>query len=534
LGGHVAFDISRRMFINALGSSAGAAGLHRTFGAMGLLPAPVAYAGAPQLSPDRGRGSRVVILGAGIAGMTAGYRLRKAGYDCVILEARDRPGGRVWTLRGGDEVIETKSEQRVGWDRSQHLYFEAGASRISQHHTGVLDYCREFNIPLETYVSDNRAALLQTDNAFGGKPQSLRQVIMDGRGGVAALAAIAAGTSNPDILAFLAGFGALQNDLTYTGTGWAGYTTPPGGGLQAGEPVRPLPLDEIAKAVRKAPGEPRFLNPLIAMIFSQIWDQSPTMLQPVGGMVAIPRAFARSLGSTIRYQAQVLRIERAGERARVIWRDRRNATSHAIEADFVICTMPLPVLRNITADFSQPLRQAIDNGAKSYVPAGKIAFYSARRWWETDYHLYGGISWTSRDITQIWYPSHGFHEKNGIIMGGYMWDTLGETFAQNTPAQRIASAIRDAEGLHPGYASLVDRGVSVAWPNIPFSEGGWCEWSDHDRKTSYPLLVAGEGPFSFAGEHVSYIPGWQEGAIQSAHHAIQQITRKSRAVTSPH
>ena len=85
------------------------------------------------------------------------------------------------------------------------------------HHIGGL-----FFRIVGAVVSDNRAALLQTDNAFGGKPQSLRQVIMDGRGAVAALAAIAAGSSNPDILAFLEGFGALQRDMTYAGTGCSG------------------------------------------------------------------------------------------------------------------------------------------------------------------------------------------------------------------------------------------------------------------------------------------------------------------------
>jgi monoamine oxidase len=115
-----------------------------------------------------------------------------------------------------------------------------------------------------------------------------------------------------------------------------------------------------------------------------------------------------------------------------------------------------------------------------------------------------------------------------------MWDSLGKTFAGNSPERRIIAAIRDAEGLHPNYPSLVGHGASVAWPNIPFSEGGWCDWNDEDRKTKYPLLVAGEGPFLFAGDHVSYISGWQEGAVQSAHYAIEQLTAKSKQNTSPH
>jgi monoamine oxidase len=263
------------------------------------------------------------------------------------------------------------------------------------------------------------------------------------------------------------------------------------------------------------------------MIFAEIWDQSPTMLQPEGGMDAIPRAFARALGSAIKYHAQVVRIERQGERARVVWRDRNTKHTQAIESDFVICTLPLPVLRSVANDFSQKLQTAIAKGATYYVPAGKVAFFSDRRWWETDHQLYGGISWTSADITQIWYPSHGFHEKNGVITGGYMWDALGATFAPKSPRERAAAAIKDGERLHPGYGSLVSRGASIAWPNVPFSEGGWCEWPDAERNDSYPILVSGEGPFYFAGEHVSYVPGWQEGAVQSAHYAVCRITEKS-------
>jgi monoamine oxidase len=519
----LAIDISRRAFVNTFGCSAGLAGLSGIVGAMGLLPVPVAYAHPPKLPPKHGHKKKVVILGAGIAGMTVAYQLRRAGYDCIILEARERPGGRVWTLRGGDAVLETGSCQRVGWGREDHLYFNAGAARISHHHTGILGYCREFDIPLEVFVSDNRAALLQTDYAFDGKPQQLRRVIMDGRGALAALAAQVVGRGNHDVSVFLRAFGQLQTDMTYAGGGWAGYSTPPGGGLQAGVPLIPLPLDEIVKSIRN-PADPRFFNPLLAMIFAEIWDQSPTMLQPVGGMDAIPKAFAKALGSMIKYNMQVIKIERQGDRARVVWQNRQTSRKGAVDSDLVVCTLPLPVLKSISADFSSALQRAICKGASYYVPAGKLAFYSKRRWWETDHQLYGGISWTSRDITQIWYPSHGFGRKDGIITGAYLWDALGNTFAPKTPRQRLVTAVEDGERLHPGYSSLVSKGVSVAWPNIRFSEGGWCEWPDSERNDNYPILVAGEGPFYFAGEHVSYVPGWQEGAVQSAHYTVSRIT----------
>jgi monoamine oxidase len=519
----LAIDISRRAFIDAIGYTAGATGFQRTLGAMGLLPTPTAFARAPTLPPDHGKSKKVVILGAGIAGLVAAYQLKRAGYECSIIEARSRPGGRVWTLRGGDQIVETMSTQRVIWNDRRHLYFNAGAARISHHHTGLLAYCREFDIPLEVFVSDNRAALLQTEYAFEGKPQQLRRVIMDGRGAIAALAAKAVPSANAELQKLLMAFGHLQPDMTYNGTGWAGYSTPPGGGLQSGVALDPLPIEEIAKAVRDFPDDPRFFNPLLAMIFAEVWDQSPTMLQPVGGMDAISRAFAKRLGSTIQYNMQVTKIERTDNTARIIWRNLINRQTGAIESDFVICTLPLTVLQSIPTDFSPSLKKAVDGGVQCYVPAAKLGLYSKRRWWETDLQLYGGISWTSRDITQIWYPSHGFHEKDGILTGAYLWDSLGKDFSRKTPAQRLVTALEDGERIHPRYSDLVSEGISVAWSNIPFSEGGWCEWTDGPRATYYPILVAGEGPFYFAGEHVSYVQGWQEGAVQSAHETICRI-----------
>src|SRR5579863_6632371 len=101
--------LSRRRFIHLVGRAGGAAAAYRTMAAMGLLPVPAAYAGPPALPPGSGAGRTVVILGAGIAGMVAAMELGKAGYRCIILEARARAGGRNWTLRGGDEVRETDS-----------------------------------------------------------------------------------------------------------------------------------------------------------------------------------------------------------------------------------------------------------------------------------------------------------------------------------------------------------------------------------------------------------------------------------------
>ena len=65
--------------------------------------------------------------------------------------------------------------------------------------------------------------------------------------------------------------------------------------------------------------------------------------------------------------------------------------------------------------------------------------------------------------------------------------------------------------------------MSVAWKKIPHSLGAWADWSPEARRANYTSLLAGDGPFLFAGEHLSYVNGWQEGAVRSAHHALRQI-----------
>jgi monoamine oxidase len=508
--------VSRRAFV-----------AQATLNAMGLLATPVAFAAPPRLEPGSGKGRQVVILGAGIAGLTAAYCLGKAGYQCRILEARARPGGRVWTIRGGDRLEETDSSQTAAWETHRDLYFNAGAARLSSHHHGILGYCRELGVPLELFINDNRSALVQLDSQFDGKPLPMRRVLADLRGGIAASAAKGVLPDDANLRALFRRYGDLRGDLLeYKGSWSAGFASEddaPGGGNHAGVLQQPLPLGDIAAAAAASE------TVALALVFTESWHQSPSMLQPVGGMDAIPRAFARVLNAAIHYNTEVVRLERQGERARIVFHDRQADRRGAIEADLVICTIPLPVLKSIPADFSPAVRKAIEIGAGVYVPAVKVAFQTPSRWWETEQQLYGGISWTGRDITQIWYPSHGFNGGKGILVGAYIWDDgAAGRYAGMTPDQRRQAAIADGERLHPGYAKRVGAAMSISWSKVPYSLGGWADWLAFPgtRREAYPALLAGDGPFLFAGEHMSYINGWQEGAVQSAHYTVAEIARR--------
>lgn len=534
--------LARRAFLAGIGRAAGSAAMLRTMVAMGI-GATVAACGSssagptppgspgpgPQPTPPSPRpgdwpanvgiGKSVVILGAGIAGMATGYEMRKLGYECTILEAAATAGGRTRTIRAGDMVSEADSTQVCNFDVDEELYFNPGPARIPHHHEFLLGYCREFGVALETFVNDNRAALLHSPQAFGGQPQIARQVVADSRGNIARLLALAinqnaldqelSATDKANILAMLREFGDLDNAYAYTGTPRAGF---PGqeatGSRQRGELIDPLDLQTLISNVFWQERQD----------YSQLLDQQPTMLQPVGGMDRIARAFEAEVASDLVSEAVVTEIRKTANGVRIHYD--RFGTPSTLEADYCVCTIPATVLRNIANDFSAAHASAV-NGFQ-YAAAGKLAF-QARRFWEQDHNIYGGISWTTQEITQLWYPNNAFGRQTGVMLGTYTFGgSSGNTFANRTPQQRIDAARTQAAALHPDIGNEVGRGISVAWAKVPFQLGAW--------GTSDPgILLTPDDSIFFAGEHVSILQSWQEGAILSAYHAIDGVVMRDSA-----
>lgn len=160
-------------------------------------------------------------------------------------------------------------------------------------------------------------------------------------------------------------------------------------------------------------------------------------------------------------------------------------------------------------------------------PPPSFAFHCPRRFWEDDHAIYGGIGWTTGDAQQLWYPSHGFHGRGGILVGAYIWDQASAgRFAAASPAARAAAMAADGERLHPGYAQEVGQAVSLPWSCMPRALGAWGEWTAAQRRDLYPLLREPEGPYHFAGEHLSWLPGWQEGAVLSAWAALEGMASR--------
>ena len=543
--------IHRREFLENIGKAAGSSVMFRAFLAMGLgssisscgsssaESSSISNGSSINSSPQRplslgdftsqksprpgdwpvnsGMGKSVTIIGGGIAGMTCAYELQKLNYSVSILEATDRAGGRNRTIRSGDVVNELNSSQTCMFDNHNELYFNPGPARIAHSHEFLLSYCREFGVELENFTNRNSAALLHSTSAFSGKAQLTKTVFSDTRGNIAELLATAinqnaldselTSTDKTRILNMLRSYGDLnRSSYKYEGSSRAGYSG----------------QENVGSRDRDTQISARKLQDLLVDDFphwatnhSEGINQQPSMLQPKGGMDKIARAFYAKISSSFTSEAIVKQIRKISEGVRVVYE--RGGVSYEIESDYCICTIPATVLKDIQNDFSSEHQNEISSFQYSNAP--KLAFQS-RRFWEQDNSIFGGISYTNQDITQIWYPNNSLGANKGIIVGAYIWGyDAAATFSDQLPQQRIDSAILQGTNLHSNYQNEVSNGISVAWRNIPFQLGAY-------GLSSASVLLTPDDNIFFAGEHLSELSGWQEGAILSAYHAINEITKK--------
>ncbi len=510
--------LTRRRFLELAGAAGGSRAIYRAAMGLGLLP--IAARARPQLTAARGKKS-VLILGAGVSGLTAAYELNRRGYDVRVLEASFRAGGRNMTLRAGDRIDETGYPQVCKFDDDPDLFFNAGPARIPGHHIHLLEYCKELGVELTPFINDNRNAWVQDDAMFGGKPIRAREYLSDTRGFVAELMAKSmkpesmSGPMAPEdwerLRDYLRAFGELDPQFRYIGTSRAGlakhdYTAPE-------QLKKPLSPSELLKS--------KFM---LIMSFGETDDQAAMMMEPVGGMDRVVAGFLRQVGHLVELESQVQKIQVRERGVEVTYR--RNGAYTTARADYVLNCIPMHLLAGIEHNFS-----AEYSAGFTAVPRGKlfkIGFQMKQRFWERE-GIYGGISWTLQDIQQIWYPAHGIHRSKGVVLGAYTFDPrAGEKFARLAPEERFKLAIQQGAKIHPDYASHVESGVSIAWHQMNHMLGCAAQWDEALFQRWFARLQAPVGAHYLMGDQVSYHPGWQEGAIASAHHALADIDARER------
>jgi len=515
-------NFTRRRFLEMVGAAGGSAAMYRVASAIGLMAAP-AQTPLAGVRPLGGARRRVVILGAGIGGLTAALELDRAGYDVTVLEASFRPGGRNLTLRSGDVVDELGNRQVCAFDDEPNLYMNAGPARIPPDHTALMHYCREFGIQLEVWVNDNRNAYFQDDNMFGGRPVRQRQYIADARGFMSELLAKSLSAETLEqpfdardterLIAFATMYGDLNESHLYVGSERAGRRS--GGWIAETELNEPFDLSEILDG--------RFWEDF--MHFPEVADQASTMLTVTGGMDNIVKAFMREVGHLVQLDSVVHTIELRHDGVDIGYA--RNGEPLTLQADYCLNSIPAHLVTGLRHNLPREYVESL-----SHINRGelmKIGLQASERFWERE-RIYGGISWTHQDITQIWYPPHGIHGRKGILLGAYTFmPGAAERLARLSSEERIAEAVRQGSKIHPDYARYIENGISVPWNRMNHMMGCAGLFEDDDDGLHFRRLQSPAERHYMIGDQISYHSGWQEGAIRSAHFAIADIDSRVQA-----
>jgi monoamine oxidase len=521
--------MSKRELLSLIGKSAGA-------GAMLMAMAPLGQAHASTFTGpiklDGGaRGTSVLVLGAGVAGLVAALELSRAGYEVKVLEYNPKVGGRSWTLRGGDRYTELGGATQV-CEFAPGNYINPGPWRIPTEHGGLIHYCRELGVGLEPFQQNNYNAYLHSTSAFGGKPQRYKTIQADYYGHVSELLAKAVNQNalsdavTPEdaevLLESLRSWGALDSDMRYVkGPSSArrrGWDKGPGGGLTA-EPIPSEPLD------------------IGAVLKSGMWrnigghlsnEHQHAIFQPAGGMDQIAIGFDRAVGHLVRRNSKVTAIRQDDRGVTVDYLDTVSGEKLSAQADYCVCTIPLSVLAQIPLNVGGPLASAIK--AVPYRPSVKIGLEFKRRFWEQDEQIYGGITSTDLPISQISYPSHGYGSSGpAALLGAYTGGGVSYELTTLPPEERVRRAVEWGAQIHPQYREEFLNGIAVSWHRVPWTLGCFGTWTEETRAAHYRNLCEIDGRFMIAGEHASYIGGWQEGAITSALDAIGRLHQRVQA-----
>lgn len=524
--------ISRRDFVASVARVGGFGAAFMTMHSLGLLGMVETeqQKGFP-LPASTGRGTKVIILGAGIAGLVSAYEMRRAGFDCTVLEARGRPGGRNWTLRQGSKLVFTDgTSQECTFDEGN--YFNCGPARLPSIHKTMLGYCNELGVQLEVEVNSSRNALLQNDDVFGGKPIRQGQAINDTRGHIAELLAkcVQKGALDqaftPDdhmaVMEFLKSYGALGKDFQYNGSSRSGDRQLPGAGDQIEIPRDPLSISDLLRS--------KFCRP---MLFEEVLDMQATMFQPVGGMDRIAYAFAGSLGRVVLYNSPIMEIRKTTGGVRVMYRDGEAGPIRSMEGTYCICALPLTILGKIPNDFAPRVKTAFEQ--VTYDSAYKVAWES-RRFWEQDGDaIYGGISFlASGPIPQVWYPSAKLMSKRGVLISGYAMENWGDFGKLPSYEAKIAASRAAVEKLHPGKSKELEKPIYMSWGKVPYTLGSWVsQGPDYPPVNEsayyggpYREFIVPDDRIYFAGDHCSHLIGWQEGAALAAQRVVTMIASR--------
>lgn len=442
----------------------------------------------------------VTIIGAGLAGLAAALELNRAGWQTTVLEARQRVGGRVVTVRDGF---------------SGGQYAEGGGEFIEDFHPRMLALIQEFNLQLDPLrgMSGWTECL-----AFEGKVGPSEAVSVWG---------LDVGIEIEKVWAALAELGQRIPDPEHP------TTAPDAQALDqqsaaawlASLDVHPLAKKTFAARIRSEyTTEPEHLSLLDLARWGAFYYARPDYERGAfrirGGNDQLPIAMAQALPD-VRLNAVVSAIRLGESNGEVIYCSQTSDVTleQTIRSDYVVLAIPFGPARHIAFEPPLPSKTQAMLSGLTYGQVTKVLIQYRRRLPAMGWN---GQVQTDLPITCTW---HSTESQGGDfdIVTVYTGANAGAEFSALSDAERIKTAIEQVEQVCLGSAQYVIAARTLAWPNEPFTQGSYVAYGLGEVTAYWELLRQPVGRLYFAGEHTAAHQGYMEGAVESGQRVAREI-----------
>jgi monoamine oxidase len=439
----------------------------------------------------------VTVIGAGLAGLSAAYDLQRAGWKVTVLEARDRVGGRVHSLRCF----------------SNGLVAEGGGEFIEENHKRMLAYADHFGLKL------GRVGSWQGQEADWASFQ--------GKAGPMSKAEIWGANLHEEVERIWRALAELAKYIPDPNQPGASPAAERLDRQSTAEWIHALGAHPLAKqdfiqhirAEYTCEPERHSLLDLArnaAMYYTTL--ERALNYRVLGGNDLIPRALAQALPD-VRLNAPVTSVRVLPDEVAVTY---EQAGSHmTISSAFAVLAIPLTTARLI--EFNPPLpdahRRMVDE--LSYGAVTKVLIEYRERFW--DQQGWNGRLVTDAPIGYVWHATNHVEHGHGILTA-YTGGDPGTQLAGLSDEDRIRCAVAEIEKLFPGSSDLIEGTATIAWPNEPYTRGSYAAFAPGQVTAHWKTLFEPAGRLFFAGEHAPAIQGFMEGAVESGQRAAAMIT----------
>lgn len=452
----------------------------------------------------KGKPQKVLILGAGMSGMSAAIELRKLGHEVTVLEGQMRAGGRVKTLRA---------------PLADNLYADLGAARIPENHEWTMKYIKKYNLQLHPFnplkddylhvmggkkirYTSNQAAALQE------YPINLTSKEMaSGWQGVSTepLNAILKNIGNPESMEWPPNRIAKYDRFSFKEfLAEEGYST------------------EIADLLMIGWEDKKNMNMSVLELVRELsLSFGATRNKIIGGNDLLPTKMAEELSDIIQYGTKVVDVSQTDSKVSVV--ASKGSERKTYTADRVICTFPLTVLKkmNFVKTLSASKQNAINQ--LTYWDLSRTVIQVRDRYWKKE--GFNGFVATDQP-SEIWDPNYESESKRGMI-AAYIKNSDSQLLKNMSEEERLNFSAKHVNSVFPGLNDYMEGGYTKCWSEDPWALGAHAIGTRGQMTGLLPHLIEPEGRIHFAGEHASAYHGWIQGAIESGNRAAKEINNKA-------